>query len=312
MAYITGDLILDDHYNGFATSVNGVWGAGSVDSGYGQSTTIAGVSVGTEISAAQWATLLARITSAAAHQGTAITSITAPTAGNTISAYSALAGNITAIQNARRNAAANGTDITAGGVGQRTTGWVTAITMTYTITFASAAAARYFFNAGGQIRLSTARSGGSAHAKNSRWTELCTAMGTIAITNGAGTSTIAGTAYTGTNKIGGSGTVTTLNSAIGYYDLTTADQEVFRQYSSTSPYTANYIRVLVRGSVAAPAPTVYVTVIFQDDAADDSIPSSLDVIDGTLQTTMVLRPPSTTYISNSWGTPTMSVAVSGG
>ena len=29
MAYQTGDNILDDHYNDFATSVNAVWGPGS-------------------------------------------------------------------------------------------------------------------------------------------------------------------------------------------------------------------------------------------------------------------------------------------
>ena len=38
MAYTSGDTILDDHYNDFATSVNALWGTGSGDAGYGQST----------------------------------------------------------------------------------------------------------------------------------------------------------------------------------------------------------------------------------------------------------------------------------
>ena len=89
MAYTTGDTILDNHYNDFATSVNAVWGSGSGDSGYGQTDTVSSVSAGTTITAAQWTTLLARISSAASHQGSSITSISSPSAGDTISAYAA-------------------------------------------------------------------------------------------------------------------------------------------------------------------------------------------------------------------------------
>ena len=40
MAYTSGDTILDDHYNDFATSVNAIWGSGSGDKGYGQTNTV--------------------------------------------------------------------------------------------------------------------------------------------------------------------------------------------------------------------------------------------------------------------------------
>ena len=46
MAYTTGDTILDDHYNGFATSVNAIWGTGSSVRGYGQGTTVSSVIAG--------------------------------------------------------------------------------------------------------------------------------------------------------------------------------------------------------------------------------------------------------------------------
>lgn len=288
-------------------------------SGYGQGSTIADVAAGQTISAAQWATMLARINSAAAHQGTSLTAITSPTAGNTISAYSALSGNITAINSNRFRAAASGADITAGGVGQRTAAWAHWIVMDYTINFASAAAAKYFFNAGGHIRISTARWGGTAHSKNTEWSNLCAQVGTIVICNGFGTvatgvsygnPTIAGVAYnTGFTKIGGSGTANIVMVALGYYSATATETVGFRQYEDNAPYGANYIRVTLQKNSAT---QLVVRVGFFDDSADNSIPSSLDVVDGTLQTTMVLRPPSTTYISNSWGTPTMSVAVSGG
>ena len=94
MAYATGDTILDTHYNDFATSVNALWGTGTGDRGYGESTTVSTVSDGTTITAAQWTTLLARITSMASHQGSSITSISNPSAGDTIEAYTALSTKI--------------------------------------------------------------------------------------------------------------------------------------------------------------------------------------------------------------------------
>lgn len=310
MAYQLGDVILDDHYNDFATQINSVWSTGSGATGYGQTNSVSAVAAGNVITATQWSTLLARISSAASHQGTTLTAITPPTTGNTVSAFTALQSNITAITNSRANAAASGTDITTGGVGQRTTSWTASVTMTYTITFASADAARYFFNAGGQIRISRSRSVGTAHEKNTEWAALCTAAGTTVIGNGAAAATIAGTSYNaGTTKIGGSGTVNTLSTALGYHSLTTSDQVAFRQYSATSPYTTNYLDVLIREDATGAVLTV--TVRFIDAAADDSIPAALDVVDGTLQTNLVLRPPSTTYITNTWGTPTISVSVSG-
>jgi hypothetical protein len=103
MAYTSGDTILDNHYNDFATSVNAVWGSGSGDSGYGQTNTVSSVSAGTTITASQWTTLLARISSAASHQSSSITSISSPSAGDTISAYAALSGNISTITTNRLN-----------------------------------------------------------------------------------------------------------------------------------------------------------------------------------------------------------------
>ena len=106
MAYTSGDNILDTHYNGFATSVNSVWGAGSGDSGYGQTSTVSAVAAGNTVTAAQWTTLLGRISSMASHQGSSITAISNPSAGTTISAFTAISTNITTVTNNRLNAAA--------------------------------------------------------------------------------------------------------------------------------------------------------------------------------------------------------------
>jgi len=308
MAYTIGDTILDDEYNLFATgngdgtfnntnnNVNTVGGPGANDRGYGQSI-LSAVTAGTTISATQWATLLNTITNYKNHQGSTITAITNPVATDPIAVLSALAGNISTITTNRADAAASGTAITAGGAVSRTSQWNNLVSMPMTVTFASAAHLRYFFNAGGRLTIAFSRSGGTSNSKNTGWTALCTACGTINVTGIGASKTIAAVAYTGTTKIGGSGSTSVLLTGTGAHDYTGALTEVFKQFDSTANYTSNSISV--RGKVNTAVITL--TVEFQDDSNTD-----LDeYVDGTLTTTVTAVPPSTTYLSNSWGTPTL-------
>lgn len=313
MAYSSGQLIIDDDYNIFATgnaagtgdnnvaNLNTVWGTGTGDKGWGQSSPISAVSAGSVITATQWTTLLNRMVAEANHTGTSITAITNPAAGDTITAYSALSTNITNIFAGRNNAAGVGSAITANGVATRSTAWATSLAATHTITFSSTDAARYFFNAGGRITWAGARSGGSTNDKNTSWTNLLTACGTINWTTGTSTQSIAGTSYTGTTKIGGSGSAT-VNTGYGYYDFTGTPTQVFIQYSSAYLYTVNYVQILmsISGSV------ITMTVNFVDAEA-----SPEENVDGTLTSTVTLVQPSTTYISNTWGTPTIASSITG-
>jgi hypothetical protein len=321
MAYSSGDSILDDHYNIFVqggasavdhntANVNTIWGAGTGDKGYGESTALSTVSAGSTITATQWANLLNRCTTLANHQGTSLTSITNPTTGDTISAYTALSTNISTLYANRGSAAANGTDITANGTVTTSSTWDVSATTAKTITFPSANAARYFFNAGGMIRISFSLTGGSDD-KSVEWNDLInTQTGVIAITGGTATQTIDGVAYTGTTKVGGSGTPSVLTTTTGWYDLTTSPTEIYKQYADTSPYTSNYITI----SATQTSSTVLdLTVGLYDAAADTIAPDgtgsgdALDVVDGTLTMTVVVRPPSSTYVTSAnWGTPTMS------
>lgn len=311
MAYSTGDNILDDHYNGFATDINAVWGSGSGSKGYGQTSTISSVSAGADITATQWSTLFSRLTSIANHQGTTITALTNPTTGDTIDAKAALSGDISSCDSNNRNAASSGTDITASGTRTGTGTWYTETLVTYTVTFSSNNHARYFFNAGGMIRISSSRSGGTANNKNTEWTDLCGDIGTVCITGGAGNATIAGTTYSGTDKIGGGGAAATVNDNYGFHDSTTTETEIFKQYADTSPYTANYIRITMSDNGSG---VITIKVKYRDDAADTTSDyygaQTHDRVDGSLSTVMALRQPSTTYISNTWGTPTMSSTIS--
>ena len=301
MTYTVGGLIQATDYNGFvsteASNVNGIWGAGATTFGYGQSN-LSTVSANAVISATNWASLVNVLSDMSAHQGTTITSRTAPVAGNTISILANVAADITTLTTNRGNASASGTDITANGTTSTTTIWSISATNTQTVTFANAASARYFFNAGGMIRLSWNLANGTT-TNATEWSDLFTKSGTIAFTGGAANQTIAGTTYTGTTKVGGSGVVDTLASTTGFYDLTpgAGATTLFKQFADTAPYTTNYIQ-LTASLAANSTQLTFITSLVD--------PASNQGVDGNLSQTMTVRPPSTTYLTNSWGTPVMS------
>jgi hypothetical protein len=328
MAYSSGSLIVKDDYNTFATgnaagtgdnnvaNLNTVWGAGTVDKGYGQSSPITAVTTGGTITATQWETLVSRLETIGSHQGTIVNSPSGSystiTAGQTISILSQLSTDVTNLFNNRGNAAASGTDITTNGTTTTTSTWDVSAVLTQTVTFADANSARYFFNAGGMIRLAWSRSGGTTTNKNTDWTNLLTAAGTIVTTSGTSTQNIASTSYTGTTKIGGSGSPTLLTTTTGFYDLTPggAATEIFRQYSANAPYTTNYIKLTVALNAASTVLTYVVSLL--DDATDTIAPDGTgsgdlqDIVDGSLSQVMTIRPPSTTFLTSTWGTPSMN------
>ena len=330
MTYVSGGLIQATDYNGFANdtagaNVNSVWGVGTTDRGYGQSTTLATVSPSATVTATQWASLNSRISSMASHTGTTITSRTSPVVGDTISILAALNTDLTNITNNRGNAVASGSQFTGWtGTSSRTdpTGsgnnpWT--ITFTHTITWASANAARYFFNAGGRIKWETSKTSTGTDADD-EWNDLAnTLVGDIFITGGTGTQTIAGTAYTGTTKIGGTGSPSVLTTTNGWYDFTTSDTLIYRQFADTYSYTDQYIQI--QAKTAGSGTQLVLTTSWVDPggalAPNDNISggtATTGISFGTAPATVVTYfPPSTTFLTEaSWGTPTIvaSVAVS--
>jgi len=316
MAYSVGGLIQATDYNGFVSTtvganVNATWGSSTSSAGYGQSA-LATVSVGGTVTAAQWASLVNTIAAMANHQGTTITARTAPTAGTLISVLSAVNTDITNCYNNRGNAVAVGSQFTGWtGTNSKTTatsGASWSITFTNTVTFASADAARYFFNAGGIVVLDVSKTA-TGQTGDPEWNDLAnTLCGEIRFTGGASTQTIAGTSYTGTTKIGGTGTPNTLTTGTGYFDLTpgAAATIIYKQFADTAPYTANFIQ----HSVALNAGSNVLTFTTLWSASDgDPISggtASSGATPGTAPTTICTYfPPSTTYLTNTWGTPTI-------
>lgn len=317
MTYSAGGLIQATDYNGFVSTnananVNDLWGAGSADKGWGQ-TALSTVSAAGTVTATQWASLVNTISSMASHTGTTITARTAPTTGNLIQILSNINTDLTNITTNRLNAAASGTQYTAWtGTNSKTaatSGATWTITITNTVTFASAAAARYFFNAGGRIKLDNHKTA-TGELGDPEWNDLAnTLCGDIYFTAGTGTQTIAGTAYTGTTKIGGTGTPNTLATTTGFYDLTAGGAAVviYKQFADTAPYTANFIQHSVALNAAATALTFTTLWSASDGDPISGGTAASGATPGTAPCTICTYfPPSTTYLSASWGTPTVA------
>jgi len=330
MTYTVGSLIEAADYNGFANAsannINAVWSTGSGDKGWGQ-TALSTVSIGGTVTATSWAALVGNLATAGSQTGSTLTSRTQPVTGNVIAILANVATDINTITLNRGNAAASGTEYgiftgttsktSATGSGQ--SAWT--ITFTHTVTFASADAARYFWNAGGIVRLKYGKSStGTDHDPD--WNTLAGFCGTINLTgrvNGAA-QTIAAQSYTGTTRLSGTGgTQTTLATTTGWYNLTGSPTTIFQLNSPTSPYEPEFIRTTATAtsSTVLTLVTTWVddgtsgagrTANISGGTATDS-PST--TITGTAPTTLVTYlPPSTTYLSATWGTPTIAASVS--
>ena len=299
MAYTSGEIILDNHYNDFATSVNAVWGTGSGDSGYGQGTTVSSVSAGSTITAAQWTTLLSRISSMASHQGSSITAISNPSAGDTISAYTALSTNIGTITTNRLSVASR--QSVANTNRDNTNTFTGTLTFTHKWAWGSANQARYFFNAGGRLSISGSQSGHGSDSKGNEWANLLSHAGTYYVyANSSG-------------KSGGAGSPTTNNTANGFYQLTTSYVDYFKQFEDTGPYTANYVRWQLRSADAGAS--VEASCVWVDAAADTSYNKSIytayDQVEGTHRMTYGYEKHTTTYVSDAGGTITVTGTATG-
>lgn len=285
-----------------ANTLNVTWATGSAGAGYGQ-TAEATVSSGSTITASNWANLINKTANAASHQGTSITSVTAPSSGNTVSYLSAVPTNLQTIYTSRGNAVAQGT--TTANTQTTASAWNDYANFAFTCTFANGDAARYFFNAGGQIKM-TCTHGNTTAGINAAFNALATATGTVVISaQNSGSRTIAGTAFNGVTKIGGSGSVESIGTNNGYFGLATGNTLIFDQNSGTVPYTST-VQILyyaktngTQGGNSDNGSIVDVYAVFDKVSGNGTIGSGSTV-------TCTIVPPATTFISNSWGTVTVT------
>ena len=280
-------------------ALNTVWATGGTTAGYGQ-TALANVTVGQTVAASEWANLVNKTANSATHQGTTITAVSAPVVGGTITYLSAIPTNLTTIYAPRLNAATQGT--TVANTATYASTWTTQITFTHTVSFANGNAARYFFNSGGQLKVTCSHANTTAGI-NLLLNNLASNVGTVVLSApSSGTATIASTSYNGITKVGGGGNAPTVLTNNGYYALTTSNANVFTQTASTGPsgYLATYIRVIAKsnGTQGSNGDAGSIITLY---TLWDEVPDGLTAGTGST-TTVTAVVPELTNLSNSWGT----------
>ena len=288
-------------------TLNTVWSTGGTSAGYGQ-TALATVSAGNTVAATgQWANLVNYTSNCASHQGTSITAVTAPVSGGTITYLSAIPTNLTSIYNSKGNAATQGS--TVANTATTVSTWTANAVFTHTVSFANGDAARYFFNSGGQLKVTCAHSNSTAGI-NLLFNNLASNVGTIALSSPtSGAVTISAVSYNGVTKVGGGGNTPTILPNNGYYALTTSNANVFTQLASTGPsgYLSTFIRVIAKsnGTQGSNGDAGSVITIY---TVWDEVPDGLTVGTGST-TTVTAQAPETTYLGNTWGTITVTGTV---
>ena len=287
-------------------TLNVTWATGSGAAGYGQPAE-GNVTTGDTITASKWANLVNKTASAATHQGSSITSVTAPVAGGTITYLSAIPTNLTTIYTNKLNAATQSSTTSNAVVSAST--WSSIATFVHTATFANGDAARYFFNSGGQLAITCSHANNTAGI-NLLLNNLCSNVGTVVMSAPtSGTVTITGTSYNGITRIGGGGNAPTIGTNSGYYAWTTSNANVYYQTASTGPsgYLSTNINIFVKtngtvGSNGDVGNLVTITTVW------DEIPNGLTVGTGST-TTLTVRPPEVTNLANTWGTISLAGSV---
>ena len=280
MAYVAGSTILDDEYNTFVNSSSAPYGynhfagTGALNYGLGQSA-IATVSVGGTITAAEWNSLFTGIDNIANHTNDSMTSRTAVEAGDAIAIKSAVAADLATLAASVAAGCTSATAISAGSELQSSTSstrWNGSHIVEHSITFASNNALRWFFNAGGRMRMSFTRNsngGSSATSKDSSVDELISAVGNFDLKSGVST------------RSGSGETVTTNGLANGVFDLGTGYTILLKltqdsgTYGGGGAYASMYIDIKAKLNAAASTATV-VTMYYRlvdPDSGDSAFTS---------------------------------------
>ena len=331
MSYVSGGLIEASDYNTFVAgsgnAVNKIWSTGSTDTGWGE-TALANVAQTATVTATSWASLVNTLASMGNQTSTTITSRTAPVTGNLIAVLANVQADINSITNNRGNAALSGTTSSTwtgntaktAATGNNSAGWT--ITFTHTITFPSADQARYFWNAGGLVRIDMSKSS-TGTDKDPDWNSFVGTVGTLYMSGRVNSNSqlIAGTTYTGFTRSGGSGTPSPNLTTTGWYSLTggAAATTMWQLNATTSPYTSDFIRITAAVNAARTTLTLVTTWVdagYSGAGKNNSISGGTDTTSpfgsfGTAPAVLVrFVPPSSTYLTSAaWGTPTVSATV---
>jgi hypothetical protein len=305
MASSVGGIIEAVDYNSIRNKVIAVLGAGNGNTGYGQDARInsTAVSAGSAVTALQWQNLRWDLYNILLHQNGTAPSITSVNTGDTVrfgvahpnNAYDTLSNTVTA----NRFVLGAGQFVTESlGSRQSTAAWISQKYIDITYTFSTSAAARFFFNSGGLLRITSSRSGGLSTAQNTAWSNLLTAASTQSF--GGQTPSADFSPMNGTN----------------FYRLTNGYQTYHTSTAST-PYGSNSYQLQAACNVSdnstGTANVVLIRVLFADGYVDPGNsglgdnPNTIDGIDGTLTVSSdMIRPTGVMQVPP--GTATFTIA----
>jgi hypothetical protein len=260
-----GSEISASDYVAIQDKAQSILGSGIGSRGYGQSLSSSDVFTGNRITKEQWDLLRYDIVNIRVHQDGEPPTIITVNVGDPIG-YGAASPNTnyntlieTAISN-RFNIASNQSVITLKATETYTSSWSSSAQTTLTTTFSTADDARYFFNSGGKIRITSSLSGGTPTSQNNAWTNFLNSAGTQSF--GAAT-----------------------NEFVNFYSLTDAYQTYY-QGSLTTPYSANNYRLEAKSNVVnnsgGTATVIDLRITLSDSYVDGGLPAPGDLVNGTL------------------------------
>jgi len=270
MAYVAGDLIKDDEFNAFVANssspfgFNHFAGVGATVYGLGQATIPSVVAGDHTLTASQWNTLLAGIDNVANHTNDSMTARTQVTAGDTVAIKAAVAADLATLAASVAAGSPNATAIAASSALQTVTsgseGWDASATQEVSATFANGNNMRYFFNAGGKIRITVGIVAAATSDKDTAYANLGTAIGNFDIN--LLTST----------RSGSGETLTTDGLANGFQDLGTGYTVLIKLTSDNTGYTGNHIVISAKTTGGAgnsgDATVLTIKMVATDGAAD--------------------------------------------
>lgn len=291
MAHQPGDLIYASDFNAFVSNVNLLWGTGSGNIGFGQTSITASATSGDLIDHTAWAALTDHINKIYLHQTHDLGDILLlPAKGEIIRYEQDLVDRTELVKTNFGQVAMQGSDISLALNSSAT--WQTKATREARITFPTPDQARYFFNAGGRILMSFPGVNLAGNQKSMDWNEM--------FDQGLGTLTLS------TFGFFRSGTGYTVNSHLtdfSYYSLTSTYQPVLSINNNTGHGDYNNNRIIISlksngvdiSSNGDHGSTVYILMEAFDLSTDS------DSVLGSLTCTVAARPADTTYISSTWG-----------
>ena len=270
MAYVASDLIRDDEFNAFVANSSSPYGfnhfagVGATVYGLGQAIIPSVVAGDNTITASQWNTLLAGIDNVANHTNDSMTARTQVTAGDTVAIKAAVAADLATLAASVAAGSPNATAIAASSALQTVTsgseGWDSTATQEVSATFANGNNMRYFFNAGGKIRITVGIVAAATSSKDTAYANLGTSIGNFDI------------GLLATTRSGSGETLTTNGLANGFQDLGTGYTVLIKLTSDNTNYTGNHVVISAKTTGGAgnsgDATVLTIKMVATDGAAD--------------------------------------------